>query len=52
MCNSPGTLHIAWGFKSDLNEVVFVLDLWKLLRKNIKVKTIFIFKKNSIHKNY
>ena len=38
--------------KSDLNEVIFVLELWQLLCKNIRIKTICIFEKNSTHKKY
>ena len=37
--------------KSDLNEVLFVLKLWELICKSIKLKTICILKKYSLHKN-
>ena len=38
--------------KSDLNEMVFVLELWELLCKNITVTTVCIFEKNPTYKKY
>ena len=40
-----GKTEIAHVLKSDLNEVIFVLELWELLCKNIKNTTTCIFNK-------
>ena len=37
--------------KSDLNEVLFVLELGELLGENIRITTTWIFKKIPTHKN-
>ena len=53
--NWGGPLHCTRVYeylKSDLNEVLFVLELWELLCINNKIRNICNFKKNSTHKKY
>ena len=42
----------SFSLKSGLNEGLFVLKLWELICKSIKLTTIFIFKKYFTHKKY
>ena len=39
-------------FKSDFNEMLFVLEVGELLCKIIEITTLGIFKESSIHKKY
>ena len=50
--SSRHSRHVFHYLKSDFNEALFVLESRELLYKNIKIKTIFILKKGSIHKKY
>ena len=45
-------MHCVLPLKSDLNEVLYVLELWELLCKSINITIIWIFKNSFIRTKY